>query len=150
MADTEFGNKLNAALRYGGTAAGTVMTIGAVLSILKPEQVVELKAQVEILNNSIFTAYGALMKMWLILGPIALYWLGKMGWDSSTVQSLAGKLLRIAANTADPKAMEAKIAIVNAAASKDIGSEGVVNPELAQHPETASNVVSSPAFIPKA
>ena len=101
-------------------------------------------------GNGKFIAYSAGSHPRGEVHPQAIRLLGKMGYDSSTVKALAGKLLRIAANTADPKAMEAKIAITNAAASKEIGSQGVVNPELSTHPESASNVVSSPAFVPKA
>lgn len=149
MADTEFSNKLNAALRYGGTTAGTVFTLMGVLSLLTPDQVVALKANVETLKQSIVTGYGALMNMWVILGPLLILWLGKMGWNSSTVQALAGKLLKIAANTADPASQKAKVEIVNAAVSPAIGSTGVVNKLLAADPATSAKVVASPAELPK-
>jgi hypothetical protein len=150
MADTEFGNKLNAGLRYGATVGGTAFALMGVVSLLSPDQVAELKTQLEIFNQSVFSAYGALTKMWVILGPVAIAFCVKLGISSSTVKGLAGKLLRIAANAADPKATEAKVAIVNAAASPTIGSQGVVNPELAKLPETSANVVSSAAAVPPA
>lgn len=149
MANTELSNKLSSALRYGGTGAGMLFTLMAVFSLLSPEQVADLKAQVEILNGSIVTGYGALLKMWIILGPIAIGIAAKLGWNSSGVQAMAGKLLTIAANKADPKAIDAKVAIVNAAASKDIGSKGVVNAELAANPATPGNVVASASDLPK-
>lgn len=149
MANTELSNKLNSALRYGGATAGTAFAFLALISILSPEQVAELKAQVEILNNSIITGYGALIKMWIILGPIAIGVAAKLGWNSSSVQAMAGKLLTIATNVNDPKgATEAKVVLVNAAASKDIGSQGVVNPEMAANPATAANVVAAAPMLP--
>jgi hypothetical protein len=149
MADTEFSNKLSAALRYGATTAGTGFTLLAVLSLLTPEQVVALKANVETLKTSILTGYGALVNMWAILGPVAIGVAVKMGWSSSSVQAMAGKLLKIAGNQADPdKATEAKVAIVNAAASPAVGSQGVVNKELAANPATSENVVASASDVP--
>lgn len=150
MADTEFSNKLNAALRYGGTTAGTAFTMMAVLSLLSPDQVVALKANVETLKTSILTGYGALLNMWAILGPVAVMILAKAGYSSSSVQAMAGKLLKIAANAADPASKQAKVVIVNAAASPAVGSTGVVNKVLASDPATAPNVVASPAELPKA
>src|SRR5579872_4483160 len=149
MADTEFSNKLNAALRYGGTTAGTAFTMMAVLSLLSPDQVVALKANVETLKNSILTGYGALVNMWVILGPVGVMLLAKMGYSSSSVQAMAAKLLKIAANAADPASKQAKVEIVNAAASSAVGSTGVFNKVLAADPATAPNVVASPAELPK-
>ncbi len=149
MADTEFSNKLNAALRYGGTTAGTAFTIMAVISLLTPEQVVTLKANIETLKQSILTGYGALVNMWAILGPVAVMMLAKAGYSSSSVQAMAGKLLRIAANAADPASNKAKVEIVNAAASPAVGSTAVINKLLAADPATSAKVVSSPAEVPK-
>jgi hypothetical protein len=147
---TEFSNKLNSALRYGGTAAGTGFTLLAVLSLLSPDQVVQLKGDVETLKTSIITGYGALLNMWIVLGPVAIGVAAKLGWNSSGAQAMARKLLSIASNDADPKSMQAKVELVNAAASKAIGSEGVINPALAADPNTATNVVAAPSDIPKA
>lgn len=150
MANTELSNKLNSALRYGGTASATIFTVMAVFSLLSPEQVADLKAQVEILNSSIATGYGALLKMWIILGPVAIGVAAKLGWNSSSVKAMAGKLLTIATNKSDPAgATEAKVVLVNAAASKAIGSQGVVNPELAANPATPGNVVANATDLPK-
>lgn len=149
-ADTEFGNKLNAALRYGGASAGTLFTIFGTLQFVSPEQAQDLITQVHVLNDSVLTMYGALTKMMVILGPMGVMVAGYFGVKSSSVKELAGKLLRIAANKAAPEqALEAKVAIVNAAASPDIGSQGVVNKELASNPQTAGNVVAAPELVPQ-
>jgi|SRR6185369_8211392 len=151
-ATTELQNKLNAVLRYGGSNAATVFTIMGVLSILSPEQIVEMKTQLDLLQQSILTAYGALTKMGVILGPVAAIWLAKVGWNSSTIQSMAGKLLGIAKSATDPKAGEAQVAIASAAADKTIvGDTGgvVAKPEIAMNPATPPNVVTTPADLPK-
>lgn len=150
-ATTEFQNKLNAALRYGGSNAATLFTVMGVFSLLTPDQIVSLKAQIDVLQQSILTAYGALTKMWVILGPVAAIWLAKVGWNSSTVQAMTAKLLGIA-RSADPKATEAQVAIVTAASDKVIVGEtgGVVaKPEIAMNPATPANVVATPADLPK-
>lgn len=141
---TEFANKLNAALRYGGSNAAMLFTVMGVFSLLTPDQIVSLKTQIDVLQQSVMTAYGALTKMWIILGPIAAIWLAKVGMNSSTVQAMAGKLLGIAKN--DPaKSQEAKEALITAAASPDIGTKAIINPTLAASPATPGNVVVSAA-----
>lgn len=147
-ADTESQNKLNAALRYGGTTAGTLFTVMGVMSLLSPDQITQLGVAVHDLNASILTAYGALTKMWVILGPVGVVILGRAGFKSSSVQAMAAKLFKIATNDNDPAQKEAKVALVNAAASPDIGSQGVVNKDLAADPATSGNVVAAPELLP--
>lgn len=150
---TEFQNKLNAALRYGGSNAAMLFTVMGVFSLLTPDQIVSLKAQIDVLQQSILTAYGALTKMGVILGPVAAIWLAKVGYSSSTVQAMASKLLGIAKNDADPKATEAQVAIVTVASDKTIvGEKGgvVAKPEIAANPATPQNVVAKPSELPKA
>jgi len=147
--DLERSNKLNSAMRYGGTAASAVFAVMGALSILTPDQVTTLKADIETLKTSILTGYGALVDMWVILGPVGVLVLAKIGWNSSGVKAMAGKLFAIATTPSDPKSTEAKVAIVNAAASPAIGSLGVVNKDLAANPETSANVVAAPELVPK-
>ena len=112
MADTETGNKLNAGLRYAGTSAATIFTMMGALAILSPDQIAQLSIAVHQLNDSILSAYGALTKMWVILGPIAALYLGKVGVQSSGVKAIAEKLLHIAAGPASPAAVEAQKAVI--------------------------------------
>lgn len=146
MADTESKNQLNAGLRYAGTVGSTALMFAGMMALLSPDQIATVKAQIDVLNQSIITGYGALTKMWVILGPVAFSILGYFGVKSSSVKAIASKLLRIAANVADPSSTEAKVAIVNAAANKDVAGAGavvVVSPALAANPATANNVVPS-------
>ena len=114
MAVTGTQNQLNAALRYAGTATGTVFTLMAAMSLLSQDQVVALKANVETLKTSIVTGYGALMNMWIVLGPVAIAMLAKMGWDSSSIQAMGAKLLHIATSHSSPESGEAQTTIVAA------------------------------------
>lgn len=95
---TELQNKLGTLKRYGTTVGGTALFIMATLQWLTPAQIAELKAQADILNQSIVTGYGALTKMWLIAGPLAVGIAMKMGWNSSSMQALGSKLLKMATN----------------------------------------------------
>jgi hypothetical protein len=150
---SEFQNKLNAGLRYTGTSAFTLFTILGVLSLITPEQLAELKTQIDVLGQSILTGYGALTKMWIILGPVGAGLMLKLGIQSSTVQALAQKLLGIAKNDQDPKATDAKVAIVSVAADPTVvGPRGgvVASAEIAANPATPANVVASPAQLPRA
>lgn len=143
MANTELQNKLSSLKRYAGTSGATLLTVLGALSFLDVQQIAEVKAQVDILNQSILTAYGALTKMWIILGPVGIAVAAKLGWNSSGVQDLAAKLFGIAKNSADPKSQEAREALVSAAASPAIGTQAIINPMLAPSPATPSNVVVS-------
>lgn len=135
---TELQNKLSTLYRYAGSSGATLLTVLGALAFLSPEQIIEVKAQVDVLNSSLITAYGALTKMWIILGPVGVAVAAKMGWNSSGVQALAGKLLSIA-KTDDA----AKEVLVTAAASPSIGTEAIINPTLAPRAATPGNVVVS-------
>ncbi len=135
---TELQNKLGALKRYGTTAVGTALTIMAALQLLSPDQIAQLKAQADILNQSIVTGYGALTKMWIIAGPVAVGIAVKMGWNSSSLQALGSKLLKMAtadvpqapsvgglesvgaAGSAQADVAKAQVAIANATSAKDV------------------------------
>jgi hypothetical protein len=89
---------------------------------------------------------GAFANVWYIVFPIVAIYLGKMGVNSSGFGVMMDKVLS-AAKAGD---IQAKVAIVNAAASPEIGSQGVVNASLAANPATAANVVAAPALVPPA
>src|ERR1700678_2805155 len=75
-------------LRYAATSLATVFTMMGAVSVISPEQAQELIADLHGLNDSIVSAYGYLVKMWVILGPVIIFWLGKLGVNSSTVKGL--------------------------------------------------------------
>jgi hypothetical protein len=114
---TEGQNKLNAGLRYAGTAFGTLGFIFGAMQFVTPEQVAQLTAAVHDFNNSMISAYGALTKMWIIIGPAMVITLAKFGIDSSTVKAIGDKLLRIATGPASPGAVEAQKAAINVTAA---------------------------------
>jgi hypothetical protein len=114
---TEGQNKLNAGLRYAGTAAGTLFTLFGAMQFVTPEQVAQLTSAVHDFNNSMISAYGALTKMWIILGPAMVIILAKFGIQSSSVKAIGDKLLRIATGPASPGAVEAQKAAINVTAA---------------------------------
>jgi len=133
--------QVNTTLRYVGSNLVTLVTVLGTLSIVPKDQVQILIDNLHTLNDSLVTAYGALTKIWVIVGPIALIWLAKIGVSSSSVQGLVKSLMTQAtSNTAS--AIEAKVAIVNAAANPAIGTKAIVNPELGEMAATADNVVA--------
>ena len=101
-------------LRYAATSLATVFTMMGAVSVISPEQAQELIADLHGLNDSIVSAYGYLVKMWVILGPVIIFWLGKLGVNSSTVKGLIANLLKTAQGPASPDAAEAQKAIVHA------------------------------------
>lgn len=107
-------NQVNTALRYLGSAGATAFTIMGALAIIPADSSKELITQLHILGDSLGTAYGALTKMWVILGPVAFIWLTKMGVNSSSVKGLLGKLTTIAQSSNPVTASQAQAGIVNA------------------------------------
>jgi hypothetical protein len=98
MSSPQTGFQLNSALRTGAASAGTLFGLLGALSLITPDQAKDLAEQVQILNQSIFTAYGALLHMWVILGPVALIVAGYFGVKSTSVQALGAKLLKMVAH----------------------------------------------------
>lgn len=94
-ATTESKNQLNIALRYAGTSAGTLFTLLGAIQFLTPEQVAQLATASHDLSNSIITGYGALLKMWVILGPVVVGGLAVVGFKSGSIKSMGEKLLTL-------------------------------------------------------
>ncbi len=153
---TEGQNQLNAALRYGGTTAATLFTILGGLQFVTPEQVAQLTAAVHDFNQSILSAYGALTKMWVILGPVAIFWLTKAGVQSSSVKSIAGKLLQIATGAASPSSIEAQKAAIQVTSAvaqdksipKSTEAKAALLDAVAAQPEVVGRItVTDPALV---
>lgn len=132
--------QVNAAMRYLGSNAATAFAVLALMGMLTPEQVTALNAAMNDFTTGIGMVVSSASKMWMILGPLAAFWLAKVGIQSASVQGLVGRLLQIAQKEATPEATQAKVAIVNAAAALP-EVEKVVAPELATIPATAPEVV---------
>lgn len=112
---TDTQSKLNAGLRYGAASAGTIVTVLGGMSLISPDQAHDLIQQVQILNQSILTAYGALLHMGVILGPVAVIVAGYFGVKSvPDVKELASRLLRIAQNPATGSSKDATQALIAA------------------------------------
>lgn len=107
-------NQVNTALRYAGSSLATAFTVMGALAIIPDESAKELIHQLHVLGDSLSTAYGALTKMWVILGPIALVWLGRMGVQSSSVKGLIGRLTTIAQGSNPATASQAQAGLVTA------------------------------------
>ncbi len=139
-------NKVAAAARYLGSNATGALAIFVALGTLSPDQQVQILASAHTMYQATHDFIGAFANVWYIVFPIVAIYLGKMGVNSSGFGVMMDKVLS-AAKAGD---IQAKVAIVNAAASPEIGSQGVVNASLAANPATAANVVAAPALVPPA
>lgn len=144
-APTETKHKLNVAMRYLGSNATGGLAVFVALGTLTPDQQVTILKSANQMYEATYSFVGAAANIWYIVFPIVALWLARLGINASSVGSMIDNVFKLA------KAgnVEAKVALVNAAASPAIGSQGVVNPELAANPATAGNVVSAPALVPK-
>lgn len=139
MADTETKNQVNIGLRYLGTVGSTLFGVMGALALITPEQAQQLAAALHELSNSILTGYGALLKMWVILGPAGAIALTTLGIKSGGFKALGAKLLKMATNdvpAASPPSVggleslpppspqldiaKAQAAIANARSAKDV------------------------------
>src|SRR5258706_13271169 len=107
-------DQFNVALRYIGTSLGTLFTIFGAMQFVTSDQVAQLTVAIHDFNESVLSAYGALTKMWIILGPAGVVILARLGVKSSSVQAIGQKLLSIATSPASPTAAEAQKVIVQA------------------------------------
>lgn len=107
---TETKNQINVVLRVVGTSAGTLFTLLGAIQFLSPEQVAQLATASHDLSDSIITGYGALLKMWVILGPLALGGLGVAGFKSGSIKALGEKLLTLSHGPSGELAKQSLIA----------------------------------------
>lgn len=145
MAATDTSNKINVGLRYLGSNATGALTLAVALGSLSPEQSALILSKIHIMYQATQDFIGAFASIWYIVFPIVALWLGKVGVNSAGFGNMMDKLFA----AAKAGNVDAKVAIVTAAASPDIGSTGVVNATMAANPATPSNVVAKPADLPK-
>lgn len=137
---TDTGNKAKAALRYVGSNVSGGLMIFVVLGAMSPDQSAIIIAKMHVMYQATQDFVGAFASIWYIIFPIISGMLLKMGINSSGFGAMMDKVFA-AAKSGDEGA---KVAILNAAASKEIGTTAVINPEMAKLPATSDNVVSSP------
>lgn len=145
-APTETKHKLNVAMRYLGSNATGGLFVFVALGTLTPDQQVSILKSANQMYEATYAFAGAAANIWYIVFPIVAVWLGRMGINASGVGAMVDNVFKMA------KAgnLEAKVALVNAAASPAIGTQAIVNPELAPLGATAGNVVSTPAAVTQA
>lgn len=141
---TDTSNKISAALRYLGSNATGGLSVFVVLGMLSPDQQVEILKSAHQMYDATYAFVGAAANIWYIVFPILAAVLMKMGINSSGFGVMMDKIF----TAAKSGNMDAKVALVNAASSRAIGTQAIVNPELAPLAATAGNVVSTPAAVP--
>jgi hypothetical protein len=144
MADSQLSNKIVVASRYLGSNATGALTLAVVLGALSPEQQTQILSSVHVMYQATHDFVGAFANIWYIVFPVLAVYLTKLGINSSGIGTMMNKVFA-AAKAGD---VGAKVAIVNAAASPDIGSQGVINKEMASNPATSDNVVAMPSQLP--
>jgi hypothetical protein len=143
---TDTANKVTVGARYLGTYGSGILTAMVAVGSLTPDQQTTILASFHTMFQATHDFVGALANIWYILFPIIALWLGKMGVNSSGFGVMMDKIFA----AAKAGNVDAKVAIVNAASSKDIGSAGVVNPEMAANPATTNTVVARSSDLPPA
>lgn len=108
-----------AALRYAGTAAGTLATLGALVGVLSQEQSAALVATVHAIIDDLTHLFGDVSKLVLLLLPVATFWFAKMGWNSASTKS------QIASVQALP---QAQVTVTDPKLAEGVPGVKVVNP----------------------
>lgn len=143
---TEVGNKTRTASRYFGTYSMGALTALFFVGSFSPDQQAQILASFNKMYVATQDFVGAAANVWLILFPAIAGLLAKFGIDASGVGNMMDRIFAMAKGGN----LAAKVAIVNAAASPAIGTQAIVNPELAPLAATANNVVVTPAAVPAA
>lgn len=145
MANTDTGNKINTAVRYIGSNVSGGLAIFVVLGAMSPEQSATVLAKMHVMYQATQDFVGAFASIWYIIFPIVSAYLLKLGVNSSGFGVMMDKIFKAAQSGNE----DAKLKIVNAAASPDIGTEAIINPAMAANPATPTTVVASAAALPK-
>lgn len=145
-APTDTTNKVKTGGRYATVFGMGSVAIFMFLGTFPPDQQTEVLKSANVMYESLRSFIGAAADIWFIVFPGLAIWLTKMGIDAGAIGNAVNRVFALA------KAgnLEAKVALVNAAGSPDIGSRGVVNAELAPLAATSGNVVATPAALPPA
>jgi hypothetical protein len=145
-APTDTTNKVKTGSRYATVFSMGGMAIFMFLGTFSPDQQASILESANLMYESLRTFIGAAADIWFIVFPVIAAVLTKWGIDAGGIGNAVNRVFALA------KAgnLEAKVALVNAASSPDIGSRGVVNAELAPLAATSGNVVSTPAALPPA
>jgi len=76
-----------AALRYAGTAAGTIGSVGVLIGLLGPDQSQALVASFQAIINDLIQLFGDTYKFALLAIPVVTVWLAKVGYNSAAPKS---------------------------------------------------------------
>lgn len=101
--------QINAALRYAGTAVGTIASFAAMLGFLTADQSTALVADVKAVIDDLGQLFGDVSKLVLFLIPIATVWLAKIGYSSASPKSQVASVEAMPTahvTTTDPKLAE--------------------------------------------
>lgn len=141
---TDTTNKVKTGSRYATVFVMGNAAIFMFLGTLPPDQQAEVLKSANVMYESLQSFIGAAANIWFIVFPVIAGILTKWGIDAGAIGNAVNRVFALA------KAgnLEAKVALVNAASSPAIGTQAIVNPELAPLGATANNVVVSPAAVP--
>lgn len=140
---TETSNKFRVAMRYLGSNATGGLTVFVALGMLSPDQQAEILKSSSQMYEATYAFVGAAANLWFVVGPVLAVLLAKAGINASGWLAMVDKVFS-AAKAGD---LGAKVVLVNAAASPAIGTQAIINPELAPVGATAGNVVVSSAAV---
>lgn len=139
-------NAVTIASRYAGVFGLGSVGVFMFLGTFTPDQQTQILHSAHVMYTSLQTFVGAAADIWFIVFPAIAVWLTKIGIDSGKIGNVVNRIFDLAR----AGNLEAKVALVNAASSPEIGTQAIVNPELAPLAATAGNVVSTPAAVPAA
>ncbi len=122
-------DQVNAALRYAGTAVGTIGTIAAVLGVMDADTAGKVVAATQAVIKDLTQTFGDVSKLVLLVMPIVTVWLARIGIHSASPASQRAAV-----------AMQPHTVVVQAATADDTVTMANV---IASIPE-AKQVVSSP------
>ena len=139
MADLN--NTANIITRYAGSNVSGALILAATLAGLPPEKSQAVMNSLHTIYADVHDIIGAFANIWYIVFPVVSIWLARLGINSSKIGPVMDRFLKTALSGNTAEAREAKVAIVNAAATPALGTAAIVNPTLAADPATPSNVV---------
>lgn len=115
--------QLDAGLRHLGTAAATGGTIVAALGLLSADEAHAVVDKLQDVGTHVKAIMGDLSAIWVIVGPVAAVWMGKMAASSA---SLRNQLKSVTSNPIVQ--VQGKIVVSDPAVAAAVPSPKVVAP----------------------
>jgi hypothetical protein len=74
--------QVNNVLRHGGSVVGTLVTVAGLMALITSSQSADIMSGVQDVIAGLTQAFGGAWKIGIVVGPLMITWMAKMGWNA--------------------------------------------------------------------